>query len=143
MTKEQRSRNMSAIRSKGNRSTEVAMRLRLVRAGIRGWRIQPKDVDGRPDFVFDSAGLAVFVDGCYWHGCPRCYRAPEQNSLYWQEKIARNQARDQRVSSRLRHQGWSVMRIWEHTLKKKPAEAMDRLRRKLAQLGGLSLKNPH
>lgn len=105
--------------------------------------MQPKDVDGRPDFVFDCAGLAVFVDGCYWHGCPRCYRAPEQNSLYWQAKIARNHKRDQHVSARLRRQGWSVIRIWEHTLKTKPDEAIERITRKLIQLGCLPFQSPH
>lgn len=136
MTKQQRSRNMSAIRSKGNRSTEGALRFRLVRAALRGWRTNPKDIEGRPDSVFDECGLAVFVDGCYWHGCPRCFRAPEQNRNYWTKKIAGNQMRDKRVASRLRREGWAVIRIWEHTMKENPAAAVARIARKLAQLRG-------
>lgn len=136
MTKEQRSRNMAAIRSKGNRSTEISLRLRLVRAGIRGWRTHPEDIEGRPDFAFDELGMVIFVDGCYWHGCPKCYHLPEQNREYWQQKLARNIARDKLVSSRLRRQGWSVVRIWEHTLKQKPAIALARIIRKIEQLRG-------
>ncbi len=134
MTKEQRSRNMAAIRSTGNRTTEVALRYRLVRAGIRGWRVNPRDVEGKPDFVFDEIGLAVFVDGCFWHGCPKCYRPPKHSRPYWRGKLERNTARDKRVSARLRRQGWSVLRIWEHTLKKNPASAVARIARKIREL---------
>lgn len=136
MTKEQRSRNMAAIRSQGNRSTELSLRFRLVRAGISGWRTHPKDVEGRPDFAFDAIRLAVFVDGCYWHGCPKCYRMPEQNRAYWSQKFVRNKARDQQVAARLRRQGWSVLRIWEHTLKRDPQSALARIQRKIRELRG-------
>lgn len=139
MTPEQRSRNMSAIRSSGNRSTEMALRFRLVRAGLRGWRLQPRDVEGHPDFVFDGLRLAVFVDGCYWHGCPQCFRAPQQNRRYWKEKILRNRLRDKRVSARLRRHGWSVIRIREHTLKKNPAAAVARITSKIDSLRGPAL----
>lgn len=134
MTKEQRTRNMSAIRSKGNRSTEVALRFRLVRSGIRGWRINPKEISGRPDFVFDDLRLAVFVDGCYWHGCPRCYRLPEQNRTYWQTKLKQNTTRDRRVSAKLRRNGWAVLRVWEHVLKIDPDTVMARIKRKIGEL---------
>jgi DNA mismatch endonuclease (patch repair protein) len=143
MTKEQRSRNMAAIRSKGNRSTEVSLRLRLVRAGVRGWRTHAGDIEGRPDFVFDGLGLVIFVDGCYWHGCPKCYRLPKQNRGYWQQKLGRNKARDKLVNSRLRKQGWSVIRIWEHTLKQKPATALARIVRKINELGGSASQRTH
>src|ERR1019366_10470136 len=97
-TPEQRSRNMAAVRSRGNLSTEKALRFRLVRSGISGWRLCPADLSGKPDFVFDDARLAVFVDGCYWHGCPKCYRPPASNKGFWSLKFKRNKARDRKVS---------------------------------------------
>lgn len=53
----------------------------MIRTGLKGWRLSPKDLPGKPDFVFEKARLAVFVDGCYWHGCPKCYRPPASNDL--------------------------------------------------------------
>lgn len=127
LTPEQRSRNMSAIRSKGNRTTEQALRYRLVRAGIRGWVLHSADLPGRPDFVFRDRRLAVFVDGCYWHGCPKCYRPPESNASYWSEKLRRNKARDRKVNRLLRQDGWTVVRFWEHDVKKSPAKVIARI----------------
>jgi len=83
LTPEQRSRNMSAIRSRGNKSTEKAIRFRMIRAGVCGWKLCTAGLPGKPDFVFEDARLAVFLDGCYWHGCPKCYRAPTSNTGYW------------------------------------------------------------
>lgn len=64
--------------------------------------------------VFPRAKVAVFVDGCFWHGCPEHYRAPGSNSEYWAEKISKNKHRDETVDAALRHAGWSVVRAWEH-----------------------------
>lgn len=114
--KQTRSELMSRIRSKGNRSTELAMRMALVRAGISGWRLHPKDVTGKPDFVFPVAKVAVFVDGCFWHGCPECGHIPKSNTKYWEEKIRKNTERDQRQRSKLIDEGWIVVRVWEHEL---------------------------
>ncbi len=112
LSREQRSRNMASIRSKGNTSTEKAF-VRLVRkARISGWRRDAK-LPGKPDFVFHSQRLAVFVDGCFWHGCPRCYRAPEDNRTYWRAKVLSNRKRDRRRARELRGLGWRVMRVWE------------------------------
>jgi DNA mismatch endonuclease Vsr len=66
--------------------------------------------------AFRRQQLAVFVDGCFWHGCPRHCRMPRGNRQYWQRKIARNMARDRRVTRLLRSQGWRVLRIWGHAL---------------------------
>jgi DNA mismatch endonuclease, patch repair protein len=131
LTPEQRSRNMAAIRSRGNKSTERALRYRLMRAGIRGWRLYPGDVPGKPDFVFDEAGLVVFVDGCYWHGCPRCYRAPTSNESYWSQKLARNKNRDRTVTRALRKEGWTVVRFWEHQIEGKPRKVVEKIERLL------------
>jgi DNA mismatch endonuclease, patch repair protein len=116
LSREQRSRNMASIRSKGNATTEHAF-LKLLRAfGISGWRRHPS-LPGKPDFVFRSKRLAVFVDGCFWHGCPRCFKMPGDNRTYWNIKILTNRRRDRRRSRQLRSLGWRVLRIWEHALK--------------------------
>src|ERR1035438_7375864 len=72
--------NMRAIRSRGNRSTEVRLRGAVVRRGIRGWTLHPKEVFGVPDFFFKNCRVAIFVDGCFWHGCPRCGHVPKTNA---------------------------------------------------------------
>src|SRR5882672_8682048 len=99
-----RSRTMAAVRSSRNRSTEWVLRARLVRAGFRGWRLNAKDVLGCPDFVFDEERLAVFVDGCFWHGCPSCHRPPSSNQEYWTQKVGRNKKRDRMASRELRRE---------------------------------------
>lgn len=71
---------------------------------------------GNPDFVFPVARLVVFVDGCFWHGCPRCYGAPRRNVRFWREKLLYNKARDRRITASLRANGWKVLRLWEHDL---------------------------
>jgi DNA mismatch endonuclease (patch repair protein) len=122
-----RSRTMAAVKSTGNRSTERVLRARLVRAGVRGWRMHARDVAGCPDFVFDAARVAVFVDGCFWHGCPSCRRAPNSNQEYWTKKVERNMARDRRNTRALRADGWRVLRVWECKLKADPAKAARRI----------------
>ena len=82
----------------------------------------------RPDFVFRSERVAVFVDGCFWHGCPRHATRPVGNRKFWDAKLARNKARDREVSRALRRAGWTVLRIWECALtKKRQAATMARL----------------
>lgn len=119
---------MAAVRSKGNRTTEVALRMRLVAAGLSGWRVNADEMYGRCDFVFDRARLAIFVDGCQWHGCPRCYRAPTSNAAYWRDKLERNRRRDEDVTTVLRNSGWTVMRVWEHELRERPKAVLSRIR---------------
>jgi len=128
LTPEQRSCNMSAIRSRGNKSTEKAIRFRMIRAGVCGWKLCTGDLPGKPDFVFEDARLVVFLDGCYWHGCPRCYRAPTSNMGYWSQKFARNKARDRKVGRLLREDGWRVVRIWEHEIESSPAKVVEKIR---------------
>lgn len=121
---------MSRIRGKGNKSTEQRM-IALLRAyGITGWR-RHYPVPGKPDFVFRNERVAVFVDGCFWHRCPRCFRTPTSNAEYWVPKIDGNVRRDRRVTRELRQRGWHVMRIWEHCLRN-PDRVAGRLRRMLA-----------
>lgn len=107
---------MRAIKAKGNKSTEARLRLILVRARIRGWKLHPKGMVGKPDFYFPEHRLAVFVDGCFWHGCPSCGHIPKANNPYWKAKIEGNQRRDRAYDHQLREQGIRVQRIWEHEL---------------------------
>jgi DNA mismatch endonuclease (patch repair protein) len=113
---ETRSQVMARVKSKGNRSTEWRLRACLIRAGIRGWQVNRKDVLGSPDFVFADKRLAVFTDGCFWHGCPRCKKIPASNREYWTKKIDRNRRRDEATRITLKALGWTVVRIWEHEL---------------------------
>jgi DNA mismatch endonuclease, patch repair protein len=115
-SRRERSRIMSRIRSQGNAATELRL-MELLRAHkITGWRRNQK-LPGKPDFVFRSQHLAIFVDGCFWHGCPRCYRPPRSNLKYWNEKIRRNKERDRNVKKVLQKLGWHVVRIWAHELR--------------------------
>ena len=126
MTPQQRSQTMAAIRSCGNRTTEQAL-IQLFRSNrITGWRRKTKLV-GQPDFVFHRERIAVFVDGCFWHGCPRCHFEPASNSKYWLEKIRRNRKRDRFVTRELATLGWKIIRIWEHSLKQ-PNRVVKRMR---------------
>jgi DNA mismatch endonuclease, patch repair protein len=115
-SKKKRSQVMAAIRSKGNKATELKL-ISIFRAnGIAGWRRNMK-LPGKPDFVFRRERLAVFVDGCFWHGCKWHCRLPQNNRRYWQNKIVRNAARDKATSLNLKKIGWQVLRVWEHSLK--------------------------
>jgi DNA mismatch endonuclease (patch repair protein) len=129
-TKAKRSEVMSRIRSRGNKDTELALAKLFRRNKITGWRrhIQistsprpsPQRGEGvrvRPDFVFRQARLAIFVDGCFWHGCPKHGTQPAGNRSFWKKKFARNQTRDRLVNRALRRAGWRVLRIWEHALR--------------------------
>jgi len=111
-----RSRVMAQVRSQRNRSTEWRLRAYLIRAGIRGWKLNPLDIHGKPDFAFRDQRLLLFVDGCYWHGCPKCYRRPSSHTDYWDAKVRRNRARDRKTATQLKRDGWRVLRIWEHQL---------------------------
>ena len=111
-TKAQRSAVMARVRSHGNVSTEVRTIGLLRAAGITGWRRNSR-IFGKPDFVFQKSRVAVFVDGCFWHGCPRCKRVPASSVSFWRTKIQRNVKRDEKVSRQLRREGWRVIRIRE------------------------------
>jgi DNA mismatch endonuclease (patch repair protein) len=113
----ERSRNMAAVRGKGNKTTEVRLKMALVRAGISGWTSHRADLPGKPDFFFESAGLAVFVDGCFWHGCSRCGHLPKNNAAFGKAKIERNRARHKKVARLLNRRGIRTVRFWEHQLK--------------------------
>ena len=127
----ERSRLMSAIRKRGNRSTELAFRLYLVRAGLRGWEMHASDIPGCPDFLFPEKRIAVFVDGCFWHGCPKHATKPANNRAFWKKKLAGNKTRDRLVNRTLRRAGWRVIRIWECNLAKHPEASIRQIQREL------------
>ena len=111
-------RVMQANRSRDTKP-EIQLRRALHRAGLR-FR---KDVRplapikcAKADVVFSRAKLCIFVDGCFWHGCPRHFSAPKTNQAWWKEKIADNRLRDRKKTRQLRRAGWTVLRIWEHEL---------------------------
>jgi DNA mismatch endonuclease (patch repair protein) len=137
---------MSRIRSRGNRDTELALVKLLRMNHITGWRRhlliratvesrwlsvesrkrkrsknpQPSTTNPqlavRPDFVFRKSRTAIFVDGCFWHGCPRHATWPAHRAAWWRRKIEGNKKRDRLVNRTLRRAGWKVVRIWEHEL---------------------------
>jgi DNA mismatch endonuclease, patch repair protein len=138
-----RSQVMARIRSRGNIRTE----LRLIKVArlhkITGWRRNQK-LFGSPDFTFRKARLVVFVDGCFWHGCPRCYQRPKSNQDYWDKKVFRNRERDQQVAANLKQRGWRVLRIWEHELrtpKRVATKIVTALTRSIIQKTSASAKN--
>jgi DNA mismatch endonuclease, patch repair protein len=145
-SKSKRSEVMSRIRLRGNQDTEVALAKLFRRNKITGWRrqvqlriankeLRTKAGGGgkiirnskfkirhfkvRPDFIFPELKLAIFVDGCFWHGCPKHGTKPKGNAVFWRRKFSRNIARDRLVTRTLRKTGWHVLRIWEHELSRK------------------------
>lgn len=128
---ESHSQRMRAIRGRGNKSTEARLRAMLVRAGVRGWKLNAPQVSGKPDFYFPALRVAVFVDGCFWHGCPTCGHVPRKNRPFWEAKIERNRRRDRETDAALRKNGIRSVRVWEHELKKTPAECLRRVLKEL------------
>lgn len=120
---------------------ELALRKELHRRGLRYRVVFP--VPGRPrrtiDIAFTKARIAVFVDGCYWHGCPIHGTEPKANHDWWQRKFAANQARDADTDALLESAGWTVVRIWEH---EPPAAAADRVQRALIEGGARRQPEP-
>ena len=128
-----RSRNMYAIKAKHGKTTEWRLRGALVARGVRGWIMNVGDLIGSPDFYFPELRLAVFVDGCFWHGCPNCGHIPKSNRGYWSQKLARNRTRDRRIRRLLQRQGIRVLRFWECELRGSLSACTGRLTKILAK----------
>ncbi len=108
---------MRAVKGKG---TNLERRLFAMLAGMRlhGWRKNVSALPGKPDAVFFQERVIIFVDGCFWHGCPICKRPlPVTNRDYWEKKIQRNVERDRRNTESLTQEGWRVIRVWEHIIR--------------------------
>lgn len=117
-SKEKRSEIMSKVRSE-NTTPE---RLILERIDCRFLRYRPSGILGKPDFANKKRHIAIFIDGCFWHGCPDCYRTPKSNREYWVPKVERNKSRDEFVNDELSKKMWIVLRFWECKVKKNPDE---------------------
>lgn len=137
---EKRSAVMAAIRGKGNRSTELHMAALLRSKSISGWKLHDRKLPGRPDFLFASRKLVVFVDGCFWHACGRCFRLPKKNRSFWRKKIGLNIKRDRNIDRQLRKLGFKVVRFWEHEIEKRGSRVYELL--ESLRLGSLSTELP-
>lgn len=142
LTPAQRSALMAKVKGSGNASTELRLIAVFRALGITGWRRKAK-VLGKPDFVFPKRKLAVFVDGCFWHGCPLHATRPKQNVKFWREKLARNQTRDRLVTRTLRAQGWRVLRLWEHELRAKHQRLLLARLRRIGLLAASTARTEH
>jgi DNA mismatch endonuclease (patch repair protein) len=114
LTPEQRTRCMSRVKGK-NTGPELKLRKLLWSMGLR-YRLGSK-LPGKPDLVFVTAKVAIFIDGCFWHGCLTHGEIPRTNKAFWTEKIHKNKVRDQQVNLQLVALGWTVVRCWEHEIK--------------------------
>ena len=120
---------MKAVKSSGNKSTELKLIKLFKELGIKGWRRKFRLL-GNPDFVFPKGHIAVFADGCFWHGHNCRNTKPKDNADYWKRKIQRNKARDKTITKDLQQNGWQVIRVWECEIKKR------RLQKQLKSLFG-------
>ena len=125
VSKEKRSQIMQAIRSKDTK-IELFLRKELWKKGYK-YRKHHKKLIGKPDIVFAKKKVAVFVDSCFWHGCPYHCRMPKSNRAYWNAKIKRNKKRDKEVSAWYKKNKWTVLRFWEHNLRNNPQSCLKKI----------------
>ncbi len=113
LTKKQRSYCMSQIKSN---KTLPELKLKPLLNAL-GFTYQPKNIYGKPDFANKKEKIVIFMDGCFWHKCPKCFKKPKTNAQFWDEKMEKNKLRDQMVTLKLKKEGWKVIRVWEHILR--------------------------
>jgi DNA mismatch endonuclease (patch repair protein) len=118
-----RSRIMQAVRS-FNTSPERALGRWMRKLGVFGWKAQVSSLPGTPDFALSAQKLAIFLDGCFWHGCLHCYRAPKSHKPYWRAKLRSNRLRDIHANAALARLGWKVVRLWEHEVRERPKDCV-------------------
>lgn len=132
-TKDKRSEIMKSVKSNKNKSTELELIDLFKKHHITGWR-RNYPVKGHPDFVFLDQKIAIFVDGCFWHGHSCRKNSPQQNHDFWEKKISYNKKHDTEVTELFQKRGWTVIRIWECELRKKNQEiTIQRLMKELRQ----------
>ena len=128
---------MSRVKSRGNKTTEMALVGYLRKFGIKGWRrhltLRLEGHRIKPDFIFGRHKLAVFLNGCFWHRCPRHCSFPSSNAEFWRKKLDANLARDKRNNRLLKSEGWKVLCIWEHDIKSDPELCVVKILRSLIQ----------
>lgn len=120
-----RSQNMARIKGK-NTSPELAVRKGLSARGLR-YRLQYRTPGGRADLAMPAKRFALFIDGCFWHGCPEHYVRPRSREEFWTAKLQENVARDRRQVAALAEAGWTVVRIWEHEVVEAPSVVVDKV----------------
>lgn len=134
-SKKSRSKIMASIRGKGTHP-EILIQKRLSKAGFRYRKNHfIREARARPDIVFVSSRVCVFIDGCFWHKCPVCYRAPTSNTAYWNEKITRNVKRDKKQRNFLKKLGWKVLSFWEHEAVNRSDAVFKKMRKALTKRG--------
>ncbi|MDQ2912654.1 MAG: very short patch repair endonuclease [Chloroflexota bacterium] len=119
---------MARVRTRDT-AEELELRRALHRRGFR-YRIH-SSLPGRPDIVFSTRRIAVFVDGCFWHGCPLHYTAPRVNWEFWKKKVEENRERDVRSDAKLQSAGWAAIHVWQHELGPQLENTLERLSRLL------------
>lgn len=125
VSREKRSKIMSSIKGK-NTKPEIIVRKLLWAQGIR-YRIHNRKVFGTPDISIKKQKLAIFIDGCFWHGCSNCYKAPKTNSKFWKDKLEYNKHRRTIVRHELRKNDWKILEFWEHQVSKEPDKVIKRI----------------
>lgn len=121
-----RSQNMSRIRGRDT-TPELSLRRALRAAGWRGYRVNARTPGGKADLAFTSRRIALFVDGCFWHGCPEHYVMPRSSRAFWSNKLRENVERDSRQTMKLISDGWLVIRVWEHQVREDVGKVASRI----------------
>lgn len=132
-TTPERSRLMGRVRRNGT-APELELRSALRTAGLRFRAKSSAKLPGTPDIVLPQMRIAIFVDGCFWHGCPKHGTVPKTNSSFWLAKIRRNKQRDRSASRLLRKLGWRTIRVWEHEVRRDVLRVIRRIERLLIRL---------
>jgi DNA mismatch endonuclease, patch repair protein len=125
LTQEQRSKTMRAIKSRSQLENRVSKA--LWRDGYR-FRKNDKSLIGKPDISIKKYKIVIFIDSCFWHGCPLHGNMPKSNREYWEKKLSRNKERDQQVNEYYKEIGWSCMRVWEHELKQNFDQTVEKIK---------------
>ena len=130
--KESTSKVMSANKAK-NTKPELLMRKALWHEGIKGYRLNWEKVPGKPDIAFPSKKIAIFINGCYWHRCPKCeLPLPKTNTKFWKEKFDKNVERDRKKNDELLSLNWNVLVLWECDIKKNVSVSIDKVNKVLS-----------
>lgn len=125
LTQEQRSKTMRAIKSRSQLENRVTKA--LWRDGYR-FRKNDKSLIGKPDISIKKYKIVIFIDSCFWHGCPLHGNMPKSNREYWEKKLSRNKERDQQVNEYYKEIGWSCLRVWEHELKQDFDQTVEKIK---------------
>jgi DNA mismatch endonuclease (patch repair protein) len=133
LSKETRSRVMARIRAQDTQP-ELALRRALFATGVRGWRCHARELPGKPDLAFTRWRVAVFVDGCFWHGHPDFF-TPGKSGAYWDVKIERTKERDRKASEALLEVGWQVLRLWDFEVEEDLGRCVSQIEALLSEAG--------